>query len=337
MAQFSTAFTNPTLQNASASLGGAGALASTSTTKPAAAKSTVGKNRFVYPLQRLENSSDYLEIKIVSYVPPGIQISDSPRSLNLSSATAKIKNQKEKPLYYIHLPIPQSLTDNNSVTWGDDSLNPLEAFGLSESTKIMQGGPEEIPAAIERLVKSATNAAQMGGAQDLFISALAGKAVGSLGGNVSAQSILGRATGQILNPNLELLFEGVNLRTFPFVFDFAPRDEKEAEEVKNIIRVFKKSMTAKTTLGSGAPGIGLFVRPPDVFQLTFKSGKNDHPFLNKFKPAALIDMSLNYTASGTYATYTNGTPVHIQMTLTFKELNPIYAEDYNVSEPGVGY
>jgi hypothetical protein len=270
-------------------------------------------------------------------VQPGIDISDNPLTLKLSTSTTKIKNQKEKPLYYIHLPIPQTLTDNNSVTWGDDSLNPLEAFGLSESTKIMQGGPAEIPESIKRLVSTAVSGVQQGGAQDLILAALAGKAVGSFGGNVSAQSILGRATGQILNPNLELLFEGVNLRTFPFVFDFAPRDEKEADEVKNIIRIFKKSMAAKTTLKSGAAGIGLFISAPDVFQLTFKSGKNDHPFLNKFKPAALIDMSLNYTASGTYATYTNGTPVHIQMTLTFKELNPIYAEDYNVSEPGVGY
>ena len=34
MAQFSTAFTNPTLQNANAALSGVGALASTSTAKP---------------------------------------------------------------------------------------------------------------------------------------------------------------------------------------------------------------------------------------------------------------------------------------------------------------
>ena len=52
-------------------------------------------------------------------------------------------------------------------------------------------------------------------------------------------------------------------------------------------------------------------------------------------------MSVNYTASGTYATYDDATPVHIQVQMTFKEMNPVYAEDYDqVAEMGyknVGY
>ena len=35
-------------------------------------------------------------------------------------------------------------------------------------------------------------------------------------------------------------------------------------------------------------------------------------------------MSVNYTNAGTYASYEDGTPVNIRMSLTFKELNPIY-------------
>lgn len=335
MAQFSTAFTNPTLQNANAALSGVGALASTSTAKPK--PKPTEKTRYVYPLQRLEDTADYLEIKILKYVPPGLTIGSNLPYLTPSTATSNILSQKKKPLYYINLPIPQSLTDNNSVTWGDDTINPLEAYGLNATSNVIKQGPASIPDQIEKLAKDATTGIVAGKAQDLVVAALSGKAVSSLGANVSTQSILGRATGQVLNPNLELLFQGVNLRTFPFVFDFAPRDENEAREVKDIIRIFKRSMTAKTKLGSGAPGVGLFISPPDVFQLTFKTGKNNHPFLNKFKPAALVDMNLNYTASGTYATYKDGTPVHMQMSLTFKELNPIYAEDYDVKESGVGY
>ena len=53
-----------------------------------------------------------------------------------------------------------------------------------------------------------------------------------------------------------------------------------------------------------------------------------HPFLNKFKICALTGMHVNYTNSGTYSSYKDGTPVNIRMNLTFKEINPIYAEDY---------
>ena len=58
-----------------------------------------------------------------------------------------------------------------------------------------------------------------------------------------------------------------------------------------------------------------------------KDGKN-HPFLNRFKLCALTGMSVNYTNAGTYASYNDGTPVNIRMNLTFKEINPIYHEDY---------
>ena len=85
-----------------------------------------------------------------------------------------------------------------------------------------------------------------------------------------------------------------------------------------------------------AAGQGLFISAPNVFRLSYKSGSKDHPFLNKFKIMALENMSVNYTASGQYSTYDDGTPVHMQMQLAFKELNPIYAEDYN-DVGGVGY
>ena len=50
-------------------------------------------------------------------------------------------------------------------------------------------------------------------------------------------------------------------------------------------------------------------------------------------------MSVNYTNAGTYATYDDGIPVAIRLNMTFKEINPIYNEDYLEAEagPGVGY
>ena len=139
---------------------------------------------------------------------------------------------------------------------------------------------------------------------------------------------------------MELLFNGVTLRSFNFTFDLAPRDEPESLIIKKIIRVFKKYMAAKTT--SANSGNGLFIASPDVFQLTYKKGNTDHPFLHTFKPMALLNASVNYTGSGVYATYRDGTPVHMQLSLSFQELNPIYNEDYddienNAELGGVGF
>ena len=139
----------------------------------------------------------------------------------------------------------------------------------------------------------------------------------------------------ILNSNLELLFSGVTLRTFPFSINFSPRSEAEANEVLSIIKALKSSMAAKKNASQGQGGI--FLRAPDVFQLRYMHKGSDHPFLNRIKDCALTAMTVNYTNSGTYATYSDGQPVSIRMNLTFKELNPIYFEDYKDGVGGVGY
>ena len=121
------------------------------------------------------------------------------------------------------------------------------------------------------------------------------------------------------------------LRTFPFIFDFAPRNEIEAGVVRDIIRVIKRS-ASPSRQGDNA----LFMKSPKLFQLQYLTGAAEHPFLNAFKICVCEDISVNYTASGTYATYSDGTPVHIRMQLTFKEINPIYAEDYDAGPGFIG-
>ena len=157
--------------------------------------------------------------------------------------------------------------------------------------------------------------------------------VNILGANTSFSGVLARSTGQILNPNTELLFNGVKLRSFNFSFNLAPRNGTEAEQIKKIIIELKRNMapTSTITAESQNGNAGLFLKSPNVFRLKYKTGNNDHQFLNSFVVAALTNVQVNYTGSGTYMTYNDKskTPVHMVMQLSFQELSPIYAEDYD--------
>ena len=126
-----------------------------------------------------------------------------------------------------------------------------------------------------------------------------------------------------------------SLRSFPFSFTFSPRSPKESDVVKAIIRSLKMSMAAKAGEFNGSAQ-GIFLKSPDLFQLDYLKDGSNHPFLNRFKLTALTGMSVNYTNAGTYASYNDGTPVNIRMNLTFKEINPIYHEDYNEATSGTG-
>jgi hypothetical protein len=43
---------------------------------------------------------------------------------------------------------------------------------------------------------------------------------------------------QYLNPNMELLFQGPQLRPFNFTFRLSPRDQKEAEASQIYYKIF---------------------------------------------------------------------------------------------------
>ena len=251
--------------------------------------------------------------------------------------------ENSKILYYIELPIPQEVNDANQVVWGEDTLNALELAGLSVAQKFMQGNIGE---GAVQTAQAATQALQRGidftGAgvgpevNAAIRASISGAAINALGSNVSQKSILSRSTGQILNSNLELLFQGMTLRSFPFSVTFTPRNSDEMKVVRSIIRNLKKSMAPKAEAFNGSSATGVFLKSPDLFSLQYRHGGGDHPFLHAFKICALTGMSVNYTNAGTYASYADGTPVAIRVNLTFKEINPIYHEDYEENEAGIG-
>ena len=304
-----------------------------------------------YPNNRIEGSTDYLEIKIVEYTPnsklnssiksgqeqtkkegkvEGGGLSSSQESTVMGSLksgsrmeTATSRARKARPLAYINLPIPQNVGDNNQINWDSDTLNPLQALGANLALTGMTN-----PGALFAKMKDIKG---FGSIDDNLRNAILSKLAGSA---VGADSLMTRATGQILNPNMEVLFNGPNIRSFPFQFTFAPRSMSEAQQVKQIIRTIKKHSAPK-----GDSGNGFFIKSPDVFILTYKKGGSPHPFLNVFKPMALESISMNYTAGNTYSTFHDGTPTIMQMTLQMQELNPVYSEHYDEGEGlrGVGY
>jgi hypothetical protein len=295
-----------------------------------------------YPKAKLRESDDYLKIDFIRYKPPGLGTQGNSFALNSSDQTyAQIYagQGNQDILGSVILPIPEGISDQNSSEWGTGTLNPLESAAYDIATGAINGGFAGGTNAAINFGSKVINAAQTGVGQGAIQGGFAAAAVQAALGKQDSGSIISRAQGVTFNQNIELLFTGIQLRSaVTFQFDMVPRDDSESEEIKQIIRNFKYYSAAKKGLNSGSAS-GLFLKSPEVFRLQYMSGNKQHPFLNKFKICALTNMSVNYTASGTYATYSDATPVHMQLTLSFQELTPIYAEDYESGQgkTGVGY
>lgn len=294
-----------------------------------------------YPLKNIGQFDDYLKIDVVEYKPPGLgTISRGSFALRTTELALvdSIKNSNTS----IILPIPQNITDSNAASWTDSPLDPINASVIGsvdkifESSKPLQEFANQLGKTFEKagiLLSDATG-------QRASQAALGGLAVkGLLQNSQNIPALVSRATGAVMNQNVELLFNGIQLRQpYTFGYDLVPRSREESNLVKEMIRTFKKEMTPAKGSQENTAG-GFFIKSPNVFKLTYMSGGKPHPFLHKMKPCALTSMSVNYTGAGTYATYSDATPVHMQLGLQFQELSLVYAEDYDTEEGlgGVGY
>ena len=152
--------------------------------------------------------------------------------------------------------------------------------------------------------------------------------------NINANELLARTQGNVLNNNLELLFSGPTLRPFNFSFNLSARSGDESRNIKKIIRAFKQSSAAQRTPG------GLFLAAPNTFKLEFINGKTKktHQFLPRMKECALLGVTVNYMPENTYMTYDDTSMVSYKMDLSFRELEPIFNDDYDqVDVDAVGF
>ena len=291
-----------------------------------------------YPYEAITDTTDYLQITIKKNKRLGdgdkekyIQnaayaYSSNPASVSGISASF-LKPQVLAENGVILLPMPSNIQDSNSVSYDNDSMNAISGFAAGEVLELIKN-PSGFGDTLGSVMgDSSSEAGRKTGIfannqlKDLALRSIAAQAVNVFGANVSLNSLLARSEGKILNPNMELLFNNVTLRTFRFSFKMTPRDENEATSIKSIIRTLKRNVAAKN---KGK----IFLETPNIFELQYKKGNRPHPFLNLFQPCALSDMSVNYTGENVYATYADGTPISMIMTLSFKELFPIYQEDY---------
>jgi hypothetical protein len=273
-----------------------------------------------YPLSMSENQ-DFIKFTLVEFKP-------STLSLGQGGGVSTFTRQgSTNPKGVVFLAIPGGISDTNSAGWGDDKMNPLEAtlanVGLTAISQGMDSG-------MKVLGQTASNAASDSSTnQDAKTALQTAFAAAAMQGD--AQRLLTRTTGAVFNPNLELLFTGPELRSFNFTFKMSARSKSEADMIIRIIRTFKQAMAPQRTASS------IFVKAPLTFLISYHHKNEVHKRIGKIKECALLSLTTNYTPEGQYATYQDGTMVSYELQMQFKELEPVFNNDYTGPDTEIGY
>lgn len=273
-----------------------------------------------YPENLNLTVQDCIKFSIFEYKAPGVQPGTSAagsRIVSLVGGNPGFKDRKNI-LGTITLPIPGGINDSNSADWSSGQIDEFTRALANISGQTILGGGQQGADAGGDEFKNLTS----GGGTDLK-SIITASAAGIAAG---ASNLISRQFGAVVNPNLELLFNGPSLRTFGFNFRMSPRSAPEARNIRKIIRFFKQAMSVKRSNSS------LLLKAPHTFAISYVTSNEQHPYLNKFKECALTTCNVNYTPDGTYMTYNGGiddrSMTAYELSLTFQEIEPLFDDDY---------
>ena len=188
-------------------------------------KNTGTRKRFgelKFPLDLGSSTMDVIKFDMLEF---------KPRKVSNKGPLGTLSNREENrnSIGSVTLPIPAGIQDQNQAGWGDGRLNPLQVAGIDVALTAFNQGFENAAENVATKIGSIGGSAEelRQGVKSYFTAAAVG---------VPLDQILARTQGQVLNPNLELLFNGPTLRPFNFTFKMSARSGKESEEIVRIIR-----------------------------------------------------------------------------------------------------
>lgn len=227
-------------------------------------------------------------------------------ALKYSGSTTNTRAQKRLKAA-IALGMPENLAVSYQTNWEESSVrNSMIADKLGDQLKgsfealTHMGTQNPLPALFKRSKELSAAFASLG--------------LAHAGGTNFASA----ATGTASNPMKEQIFKGAEMRNFEFTYSFFPRTRQEAQNVQNIIYLFKYHMLPEFLDEEKF----LFVYPSE-FDITYY--KDGVPNANLFRHTSLIlkGMDVDYTPNQMFNTFEDGSPTSVKMRLSFTELLPV--------------
>jgi len=260
-----------------------------------------------YPSSLRHETQDVIKFNMMKYEPKDVGGDKGDAAITFSERSTDVNSRR---IGSVLLPIPGGISDGMNVSWNQENMDPIALAKGQFVLNAIQSG--DLAASGEDIINTIKNNP---GTKEGVANLLAGAASGT--GN----QLLTRTTGSILNPNMELLFNGPQLRDFSFQFKLSPRSKDEAKDIIKIIRFFKQGMAPIRSQSR------LFLKSPHTFKLQYLHNNKDHQYLNRFKECALQGCSMTY-GEAQYSTYEDGVMSSYNMQLSFKELEPVFNDEY---------
>jgi hypothetical protein len=126
-----------------------------------------------------------------------------------------------------------------------------------------------------------------------------------------------KSKNRAINPHAEMIFRATANRQYNMAFDLIPRSQAESVAIYNIIKIFKGYAAPEVTPENG----GRYFIPPALWDIKFYFKNAENPTIARVSTCALENIIVNYNGGSQFATFDDGAPVHINIQLTFTEVD----------------
>ncbi len=239
------------------------------------------------------------------------------------------------------LPLPRNLEDNLSLridryeqgVFGDTVARAVNAAdggqsimaGVDNAWKTLQGMMPD-PNALGQAAASG----EMPSAVLSNLSFLARSTLDKMG----AARNVDVGLGTTVNPKAALYFEGVQMKTHTFDWQFMPRSANESEQLKQVINMFRKHSLPRYLDVVGETGVNgplqrALFQYPSIVEVKLLGVDESHYM--RFKPMMITAMSVNYSPQG-QAVLKGGKPAAVTVNISLMETDIWTQYDYGVGD-----
>lgn len=134
--------------------------------------------------------------------------------------------------------------------------------------------------------------------------------------NVNVEDAKNMYMRTISNPYTEVIFNGVQNRTFSFSFKFIPKSQKEQDQIKKIIETLRFHRAPEIKYGN----VNNYMLFPSEFDIMFFHKNVENKYIFKISTCGMTNMTINQGGDSHFATHADGSPFFTEMTLEFTEL-----------------
>lgn len=275
-----------------------------------------------------------------TFVPTAEELESGFQSFNetvtsIGNMNAYDNFQIGNPVGTVKLPLMRGVQYTDGVNYtqattqtGAGIIRALTPDGADENGRITE--------ATAGLAAQLAARAAGGFAGALLAKPLGGAFVGGLGGATilaeGAANALKESTRVTLNPNLRTLFEGVNMRSFSFPFRMIAKSEKESQEIKKIIKFFRREVYPEANNVDGT--VPFAYTFPNIFEINILDGKQKNPGFDIQRCyLQSVQTNFNQTSTGMYEGKDRNYFIEVDLTLNFIEFatldkNKVREENY---------